>query len=66
MLVLFDVGDATRRAYLGRNNERLAETLATPDSVARLKAIIMRQAETPFTDAVLRALILAPEAIGGR
>ncbi|KQT84695.1 hypothetical protein ASG51_00960 [Methylobacterium sp. Leaf465] len=64
--LLSNVGDATRRAYLGRNNERLAETFAAPDSVERLKAIIMRGAETPFTDAALRALIMAPMAINSR
>jgi hypothetical protein len=49
----------TRRgqAFLGHTNERLAETFAAADSVERFKAIIMRQAETPFTDAALRSLI---------
>lgn len=64
--LLANVGDAGRRAYLGRNNERLAETFAAPDSVERLKQIIMRRADTPFSDAALRSLIMAPGAVNGR
>ena len=47
-------------AYWARsraNNEQLAETFAAPDRVERLKQIILRRAETPYSDAALRAAI---------
>lgn len=64
--LLANARDAGRRAYLGRNNERLAETFAASDSVDRLKQIIMRRAETPYSDAALRAAIQAPGALTNR
>ncbi|WP_187277285.1 hypothetical protein [Methylobacterium sp. WL103] len=63
--LLANVGDASRRAYLGRNNATLAETFAAPDSVQRIRDIIMRGAETPFTDAALKSLIMGPAATAG-
>ncbi|TXN02308.1 hypothetical protein FV222_09650 [Methylobacterium sp. WL103] len=63
--MLANVGDASRRAYLGRNNATLAETFAAPDSVQRIRDIIMRGAETPFTDAALKSLIMGPAATAG-
>ncbi|WP_336489376.1 hypothetical protein [Methylobacterium nigriterrae] len=60
--LLANAGDTARRAYLGRNNAALADLFAAPDSVARIREIIARGAETPLADAALRAVIQAPAA----
>jgi hypothetical protein len=52
-----NAGDATRRAYLGRNNAQLAEILAAPDSVQQIRALIAQGAETPFADAFARMTV---------
>jgi hypothetical protein len=40
-----NAGDATRRAYLGRNNAHLAEILVAPDSVQQIRALLEQGAD---------------------
>ncbi|TXM72656.1 hypothetical protein FV226_11570 [Methylobacterium sp. WL12] len=60
--LLASVGDASKRAYLGRNNAALADILSAPDSVQQIRAIAARGAETPFADAFMRMALQAPAA----
>ncbi|KQT46596.1 hypothetical protein ASG52_12820 [Methylobacterium sp. Leaf456] len=55
--LLANAGDATRRAYLGRNNATLADILSAPNSVERIRRLVERGAETPMAEAVLRSLL---------
>ncbi|GJE60279.1 hypothetical protein [Methylobacterium trifolii] len=47
-------GDATRRAWLGRNTATLADLLTAPDSVDRIGFIVRQGLATPVADATLR------------
>ncbi|MCJ2038805.1 hypothetical protein MKK55_07525 [Methylobacterium sp. J-059] len=60
--LLTNAGDASKRAYLGRNNAALADILSAPDSVQQIRAIAPRRAETPFADAFMRMAVQAPAA----
>ncbi|MGE7469773.1 hypothetical protein ACQKLX_10045 [Bosea sp. NPDC003192] len=53
-------GDAVRWAWYGRGANRLADLFLAPDSVDQMRAIAARGGETPFTDALLRQIIQAP------
>lgn len=64
--LLANAGDATRRAYLGRNNGRLSDLFAAPDSVQQIRRMVEQGVQTPYADAMLRSLIQAPGALTAR
>ena len=64
--LLANAGDATRRAYLGRNNGRLSDLFAAPDSVQQIRRMVEQGVQTPYADAALRSLIQAPGALTAR
>jgi phage gp45-like len=53
-LPLTQAGDGAKRAWLGRNNQSLVQTLSASDSVEQIGTILQRGSVTPFADAALR------------
>ncbi|CAO4149208.1 hypothetical protein LPLAFNJD_LOCUS2887 [Methylorubrum aminovorans] len=64
--LLTQAGDGARRVWFGRNNRTLAEILTAPNSVEQIGTILQRGTATPFADAALRSLVIAPGAVSGR
>lgn len=55
--MLTHAGDASKRAWLGKNTGTLADMFVAPDSVERIAAIVARGAGTPFADALRRTAV---------
>jgi hypothetical protein len=51
------VRDQVQRAWLGRNTNTLADLFTAPDSVARIRGVLVQGAQSPGMDALRRQLL---------